>query len=279
MFMKEPRKVSGVPRVIAVTSGKGGTGKTFVTINLAGALSRSGNHVLLLDGDFGLANVHPLLGEHPGADISAVLEGRLRIEDILLPVADGFAVIPGARGRPSLSDPGPGRLSGLICAMDALTPPPDVLLIDTAGTISVNELRLIAAAGEVVVVTTPDAMALQDAAEYMRQLHDRHFIYRFLIIANKTRNHREAQSVMEKLQNLVGFHVNVVLKPLGHIPRDESVRRAPACMASVLEADPSSRAAGQLTRIAARLCAEPPAGALRGGLTFFYEKHLKAAGE
>lgn len=271
-------KNNTIPRVIAVASGKGGAGKTFIAVNLASAFHRSGKRVVLLDGDFGLANIHLLLGEKSEQDLEAVLSGKCTLEDILLPTAEGFTIIPGGRGRPLMAQLQAYQLSGLISAVDTLTVLPDVFLIDTAGSIGAQELQLIAAAGEVVIVATPDALALQDAAEYIRQLHISHHIQRFSIIANMAKSHREAHTMLEKLQNLVGFDVDVVLRPLGHVPVEESVRKSMTCMSSVIEAEPASKAARQLLMITERLNEEQVSPLKGGGLSFFYEQHMRAGG-
>ena len=268
-----------IPRVIAITSGKGGTGKTFFTVNLASALSRAGKRVLLLDGDFGLANVHLLLGEQPKINLEKVITGEHKIEDILLPTAEGFSIIPGSRGQPLMAELQPHQLQGLIAAVDELSCIPDVLLIDTAGSISTNELQLIAAAREVVVVTTPEMIALQDAAEYIRQLHQKYNIQHFSIVANKTSNHREAGNLMEKLQNLIGFDVHVVLKPIGNIPFEKLAGKSSTCMASIIESEPDSKAARNLISIAKNINHGTAfSSSSTGGLLFFYEKYLKAGG-
>jgi len=272
------KKNSTIPRVIAVVSGKGGTGKTFVAVNLASAFYREGKQVVLLDGDFGLANVHLLMGEKPEKNLEEVLAGQCEMKDILLPTTEGFTIIPAGRGRSLMAQLHPHQLIGLIAAVDGLEAPPDVLLLDTAGTISVEELQFIAAAGEVIIVTTPDLLSLQDAAEYIRQLHIRHHIQRFSIVANMTKNHREAHNMLEKLQNLVGFDVDVVLKPLGHVSLDDAARKSMSCLSSVIESEPDSKAAKQLFSIAKKISEDTSVPLLGGGLSFFYEKNLRAGG-
>ena len=268
-----------IPRVIAITSGKGGTGKTFFTVNLASALSRAGKRVLLLDGDFGLANVHLLMGEQPRISLEKVITGENKIEDILLSTSEGFSVIPGSRGQPSMADLQPNQLQGLIAAVDELSCTPDVFLIDTSGSISTNELQLIAAAREVIVVTTPEMIALQDAAEYIRQLHIKYNIQYFSIVANKTNNHREAGNLMETLQNLIGFDVHVVLKPIGNIPFEKLAGKSSTSMASIIESAPESKAARNLTGIAKNINhGAAYSSSSTGGLLFFYEKYLRAGG-
>ena len=102
------------PRVIAISSGKGGTGKTFFSVNLASLLQKKGKNVLLLDGDFGLANIHLLLGEQPEKNLDSVLRGECSLEEILLTTQEGFTIIPGGRGQSSLAHLKPTQLSGLI---------------------------------------------------------------------------------------------------------------------------------------------------------------------
>lgn len=270
---KEEQKIS-VPRVIAVTSGKGGTGKTFITVNLAKVFSQQGKHVVLLDGDFGLANIHLLLGKEPCHDLEAIFSGECEIEDVLMPVSEKLAVIPGGRGKPFMSQLNSYQLLGLISAMDAIKKVPDILLIDTAGTVSAEELQLIAAAGEVIIVLNPDMLSLQDTADYIRQLNICHHIQRFLLITNLTKNHREEHNILEKLQCLVGFDVDVILKPLGNVPKDEFISKSIMHKSSVMEFLPESKMTKHITEITEKLCREPVRLFPRGGLTFFYEHHI-----
>ena len=275
--MKEfDHKNNNVPRVIAIASGKGGVGKTFIAVNLASALSRCGKKVVLLDGDFGLANIHLLLGEKSEQDLEAVLAGKCELEEILLPTAEGFTIIPGGRGKPLMADLQPYQLSGLISAVDTLSSLPDIFLIDTAGSISMQELQLISAAGEIIIVITPDKLALQDAAEYIRQLHIGHSVQRFFIVSNMTKSHREAHNLLERLQNLVGFDVDVVLKPLGSVSSEESAKKSMACMSSVLESDPDSKVAKQINAITGKLNGDRVHSLKSGGLSFFYEQNMRA---
>ncbi len=264
------------PAVMAIVSGKGGVGKTFVAINLASALHRQGKQTLLLDADFGLGNIHLLLGEKADINLDMVLSGQHKIDDALIPTAEGFSIIPGERGKPLMANLSFFQLSGLISAIDSLETKPDVFLIDTAGSVSNEELQLVAAAEEIIVVITPDLLSLQDAAEYIRQINIHHGLQRFFIISNMTKNQREAQNLMEKLQNLVGFDVDVVLKPLGYLPKDDSVIRSVESMSSTLESEPESKVAKLVTTIADKLKKEDLNNNKHGGLSFFYENKIKS---
>ncbi len=272
MFTEEQK--ASVPRVIAVTSGKGGTGKTFITVNLAKAFCQQGKNVILLDGDFGLANVHLLLDKKPNHDLEAILSNECSIEDILIPVSERFSMIPGGRGKPFMAQLTPYQLLGLINAMDDIATRPDILLLDTAGTISAGELQLIAAAGEIIMVVTPDMLSLQDAADYIHQLYIHHHIQRFLLIANLTKNHREENKILEKLHSMIGFGIDIILKPLGHIPKDECVIKSSMCKHINPKIFPQSKTIKSIKQMTEKLCREPIKSFARGGLTFFYEQHI-----
>ena len=266
-----------IPKVIAIAGGKGGIGKTFIAINLSSALHRMGKKVILLDGDFGLANIHLLLGEKPNKNVTSVLEGQCNIEDILLPTHEGFALVPGSRGQPPLAQLKSKQLLSIISSVDQLNTLPDVLLIDTAGGIGETELLLVAAANEIVIVVTTDMMALHDAAEYIRQMSFIHGVHRFSIIINMSKNQREAYNALEQLHVLVGFDVDVVLHPIGSIILEDAVRQATSRMSSIIEFAPHSKATQQFFEIAEKIINNRHLH-LNNGLSFFYEHRIRARG-
>ncbi len=262
-----------VPRVIAVSSGKGGVGKTTVAINLAKAFHELGQKTLLIDGDFGLANIHLLMGKKTNQCLESALSGECSIEDVIIPTSEGFSILPSSRGDASLSYLTPKSLSSLISLVDGLQPAPEVLIIDSAGgSIRTEELQLVAAAHEIVLVTTPHMMELYDTAEYIRQLNFQCGLNKFFIIANQTKNQKEMRLIMTKLQELVGFEVDVVLNIVGYIPCcDQKSNKELVTPLTRFEKLQSNQT---FTKMARKLWDDKTTHTQLSGLIFFYEQSL-----
>ena len=282
-------------RVIAIASGKGGVGKSFLTFNLAEALAKMGQRVAILDADFGLANIELLASATPAKDESQktivdVLNGDCAIKDILVNGPAGIKIIPGGRGNPALAEPDCYRFLGLVSAIDPLAGEIDYLLVDTAGGLSPTDLQLLQAAGEVLVVITPEPLSQSDAADYISTLRRHCGIQQFGIVANMTRRQREGHSLMAALQQRISFEQDLVLRYCGHIPLEPEVARLADRFAnpyansfsknwhSLQQAHPDSKATRSLQMLAEvtnRKIFQPPQ---LGGITFFLEQSVSAGG-
>ena len=263
------------PRVIALVSGKGGVGKTCISINLASALHRQNKNVLLLDADFGITNIDLILdGKTLENDMEDVLSGDCEIDDIVFSSPDGFRIIPGGRGKPFMANLKSFDLLKLICAIDRMQNIPDFLVIDTAGGICSDELRLVATANQIVVVVTPDPLSLHDAAEYIRQLYFNHNIQHFSIITNQVKSQRESRYLMEKLQHFVGFEIDLVLRILGTVNSDNVLKSSLINGQSVISYAPLSKITKQFMHISENICSYKGLTSISGGLSFFLEKQV-----
>jgi flagellar biosynthesis protein FlhG len=158
-----PARVAGDTRVIAITSGKGGVGKTSVTTNLAVTLARWGQQVIVLDCDLGTANVDVMLGMHPRYTLQHVLSRQRRLDEVMTTGPHGVRVISGGSGLHELANLSDSRREDLLATFAQLEGQADVLLLDTGAGISANVLRFVVAAGEALVVTTPEPTAVTDA--------------------------------------------------------------------------------------------------------------------
>src|SRR5438128_1314990 len=158
-----PRQPLRRTRVLAVASGKGGVGKTNLTVNLAIALAREGKRAVVLDGDLGLANVDVLLGIHPRYTLQHVMSGQRSLGEVMVAAPGGIWVVPGASGLEELADMSEEQRQYLIGALGELDGRVDVLLIDTAAGVSREVSAFLEAAPEVIVVTTPEPAAITDA--------------------------------------------------------------------------------------------------------------------
>ncbi len=262
-------------RVVAVASGKGGVGKTNVSVNLAMALAASGKSVMLLDADLGLANVDVLLGLNPRWNLSHVLNGDCRLEDIVVSAAGGLKVIPAASGIRKMAGLNPQEHAGLIRAFSELGHDLDVLVVDTAAGISDSVVTFTRAAQEVVVVVCDEPASITDAYALIKVLSREYGCRRFHVLANMVRGAEEGQVLHDKLTRVTDRFLDVTLEYLGAVPYDEYVRKAVQRQRAVVEAYPASRAAAAFKKLAERADKWPVAETVSGHVQFFFERLIE----
>lgn len=259
-------------RVIAVTSGKGGVGKTSVAVNLSVAMAQAGRQVMLLDGDLGLANVDVMLGLQPSYNLAHVLEGKCTLEETLLAGPAGVMVIPASSGKRHMAELTPLQNAGLVQAFSELSRPIDVLIVDTAAGIADSVITFSQASQEVIVVVTGDPTSLTDAYALIKVLNRDHGVERIQVLANMVRDAAEAQNVYENLRRVAERFLDVTLSFMGGIPHDEWLKRAVRRQRAVVDAYPNCGATEAFRQLARK--AESwglPTGA-RGNLEFFVER-------
>jgi flagellar biosynthesis protein FlhG len=261
-------------QVIAVSGGKGGTGKTTVAVNLATALSDAGRRVLLLDGDLGLANVDVLLGLTPIGTLEQVLQGERQLEEIILRSSDGVSVIPATSGVARMAQLPPQELATIVRAFSALPGDFDTLLVDTAPGIGESVLAFCQAAQHQLLVIRNEPASLTDAYALIKTLSQERRVRRFRVLVNMTRAGSEPQNLFRRLQRVTDRFLDVALEYAGNIPDDDGVARAVRAQRSVLAAYPGGPAARAYRQLAsAALAWSPPAGA-PAGIQFFFEQML-----
>jgi flagellar biosynthesis protein FlhG len=265
-------------RVIAVTSGKGGVGKTNVSVNLSVALAIQGKRVLLMDADLGLANVDVLLGLHPASNLSHVIKGERTLEEIVIEGPAGLRVVPASSGIKAMAELSPAEHAGLVRAFSELSFNPDVLLIDTAAGISDSVVTFSEAAHEVVVVVCDEPASITDAYAMIKLLNREHRIHRFRILANMVRSAQEGIDLFRKLSKVSDRFLDVTLEYVGAIPHDEFLRKAIQKQRAVVDAYPRSRAAAAFSKIAQRLMHWPLPRSPSGSIEFFVERLLINSG-
>lgn len=259
-------------RVVAVASGKGGVGKTTVSVNLALALQQSGQRTMLLDADLGLANVDVLLGLQPRFNLSHLLEGRCTLADTILQGPLGLQIVPAASGLARMSQLSPQEHAGLIRAFSELDTPLDTLVVDTAAGIAGDVITFAQAAQELIVVVCNEPSSITDAYALIKVLSRDAGVDRVHVLANMARSALEGRETYEKLARVAERFLEARLDYAGTIPHDEGLRRSIQRQRSVMEAYPSSPAATAFRQLARRVEAwTPPAGA-RGNLEFFVER-------
>jgi flagellar biosynthesis protein FlhG len=262
-------------QVIAVTGGKGGVGKTSVSVNLATGLAAAGRRVVLLDGDLGLANVDVLLGLSPRHTLAHVLSGERTLDEILVKAPQGFSIVPAASGAADLASlSGAGHL-GLVQAFSSLASRLDVMIIDTAAGIAPGVLQFSQAAQHVLIVLCDEPASLTDAYALVKVLSRNHGVQRFHVLANMTRSPGEGSALFGKLERVAGRFLDVVLDYVGEIPDDDFVRRAIRAQRPVLDAFPSSPAGRAFKKLAGVADSWPVPAGPRGNLEFFVERLVR----
>jgi flagellar biosynthesis protein FlhG len=271
-------KLSGLSqpvRVIAVTGGKGGVGKTSVSVNLATGLAAAGRRVVLLDGDLGLANVDVLLGLTPRYTLAHVLSGERTLDEIMVTSQQGFKIVPAASGAANLAGMDGIAHLGLVQAFSSIATRLDVLIIDTAAGIAPGVLQFSQAAQHVLVVVTDEPASITDAYALIKVLSRDHGVTRFRVVANMSRNTGEGETLFNKLERVTSRFLDVLLEYAGEIPDDEHVRRAIKVQRPVLDAYPASQAGRAFKKLAASADKWPVPAGPRGNLEFFVERLVR----
>jgi flagellar biosynthesis protein FlhG len=262
-------------KVIAVTGGKGGVGKTNVCANLAVALSMLGRRVMLLDGDLGLANVDVLFGLQPLYNMGDVIRGQKSLEEVIVTGPAGVMVVPGASGITELANLSPAQHAGIVHAFSELTCDLDVMLVDTPAGISDLVLRFAEAAHEVVVVVCDEPTSITDAYAVIKVLSRERGVNRFRIVTNMTREGGHGRQLFEKLLRVTERFLQVSLDHAGSVPYDDRVWRAVQMQTPFVTAFPNSLAAAALKQMAHRADKWDAPRAARGNIEFFVERLLK----
>jgi len=271
--MNRPRPV----RVLAVASGKGGVGKTNVSVNLAVSLAHMGRKVLVFDADLGLANVDVMLGLHPQYNLSHVLSGERSLEEILVEGPAGVRIIPASSGIQRMAELSPAEHAGMIRAFSELSSEVDVLLVDTAAGISDSVVSFSKAAQEVIVVVCDEPASITDAYALIKLLNKEHNVRRFRVLANMAHSPQEGRELFAKIVRVTDrFLDDVVLDFMGSVPYDEYLRKAVQKQRPVVEAYPRSKAAQAFTSLAKKADSWPMPTAAGGYLEFFVERLVRS---
>ena len=220
------RNRQGQARVLAVTSGKGGVGKTNTSVNLAIALAQKGNKVILLDADLGLANVEVLLGLNSLYNLQHVVEGERTMPQILVDGPAGIQVVPGSSGLAKLADINEQGRQNALKGLRTLQDRADFIIIDTMAGISQNAVSFVVAADEVILVTTPEPSAIVDAYAMVKTVKQRRDDAVIRLIVNMVLNQKQAAAVATKLSNVTQQYLGRKVSYLGYVARDLHVSQA-----------------------------------------------------
>ncbi|HEX6707693.1 MAG TPA: MinD/ParA family protein [Albitalea sp.] len=248
-------------RIMAVTSGKGGVGKTFMAANIAAALSRRGERVLVLDADLGLANLDVVLNLYPKITLHDVFTGKAELAEAILPAPGGFSVLLAGSGLVEYSRLTPEVREQLLDVIQKVAPRYDRVLLDTGAGISDVVLYAVSLAGEVMVVATPEPTSLTDAYATIKVLAGQQQRRTIQLVVNQSSRLGEGRVIRGQLQQVVdrfvsnGTETPLKLELTGEVPTDLSVREAVQRRQLLLEAFPGSPAAKAVAAIAEKLAA------------------------
>lgn len=262
-------------RVIAVTSGKGGVGKTMVSINLSVALAQAGQRVTLLDADLGLANADVLLGLSPKLTLEDVLNGQCGLQDILLEGPSGIKLVPASSGVQKMVELADGERAGLMQAFSGLDEITDVLVIDTAAGIATNALQFCEASQEIIVVVCNEPASITDAYATIKVLHQQNGRDRFRILVNQVADKAEAENLFKNLVGVTDRFLDVTLQFCGHVGYDRQISVAGRKRQAIVESNPSAQAAIDLKKIANNVDKWPIPIEASGKLEFFLERMIE----
>jgi flagellar biosynthesis protein FlhG len=259
-------------QVIAITSGKGGVGKTSTSVNLASAMAMSGRQVMLLDGDLGLANVDVMLGLQPTYNLSHVLDGQCTLEETILEGPGGLMVVPASSGKKNMAELTRAENAGLVRAFSELSRPLDTLIVDTAAGIADSVITFSQASQEVIVVICNDPSSLTDAYALIKVLNRDHGVERVQVLANMVSNLTEGKEVHENLRRVAERFLDVTLNFMGIVPYDEWLKRSVRRQCAVVQAYPNCAAAQSFIQLAKKAEAWGSPKGARGNLEFFVER-------
>ena len=265
---------STLTKVISVTSGKGGVGKTNIISNLAYVLSSLGKKVLLMDADLGLGNIDILLGIAPKFNISHVLNGEKTLEEIIVKGPGGMSIIPASSGIQKVTDLSNDEKRFLLAAFENLNTDFDYFLIDTGAGISKNVTYFCIAAQEVIVVATPEPTSITDAYALMKVLSKNYGVNRFNLVVNIAKDKNDAMQVFKTLILVIDKYLgmDISLNFLGFIPYENGFPTVVRKQKLFTEIYPNSEVFKNLKKISEKLGQMETDFYSRGNIQFFFNK-------
>ena len=267
-----------LPRVIAVTSGKGGVGKTNIVGNMAVALSRMGKRVVIIDADVGLANIDIIFNLRPEYNIRHVISAEKTLNQVMVESDHGIKILPGGSGFADLTQLNEGEKLNLLSEFETLSDQADIIFVDTGAGISSNVLYFNSACDECIVIATREPTSITDAYAMMKVMSGEYGTKYFKLIVNMVDSEAQAKKVYAALSGALDKYLkNVVLEYAGHIPFDRQLQKAVQKRGLVMDNAQGSTAAKAMEDIAVSLGNRPVRTNSNGSLTFFMNKVFQSA--
>ena len=244
--------VQGFPstRVITVTSGKGGVGKSNFTLNFAIALQEAGYRTLIFDADIGMANIDVLIGSPARVNLYHVISGQMGLDEIVQTGPKGIHYIPGGSGFHNLLDLPKESFEHFLKVLEGWTERYDVILFDTGAGISKESLHFVTAAEETFVVTTPEPTAIADAYALIKVVHNASPDTKFRLVVNRATDAREGEQTAERITSVAQRFLQLEIPVLGYLPDDPLVMQAVKKQVPFTELYPNSKVSVQMQKIA-----------------------------
>ncbi|MBN1613649.1 MAG: MinD/ParA family protein [Deltaproteobacteria bacterium] len=259
-------------RVIAITSGKGGVGKTNITANLGYFLSKMKKRIMIIDADMGLANIDLILGLTPKYNLYHVLKGERTIADTLMVGPGGIKILPSASGIQEITELSKGQKLALLDELNAVNENLDFVLIDTGAGIAGNVMYFNMAAKEIIVVTSPEPTSLTDAYALIKILYRRYARKRFRILVNMVKDPAEGKEIFKRLSHATDHFLNITIEYLGYILYDDKLPEAVKRQKALAELHPYAPASKCMASLAEKLGMEDmPVQDEQGSIKFFWD--------
>src|SRR5579862_2463639 len=263
-------------RIIAISSGKGGVGKTNVVVNTALAMARQKRNVLILDADLGLANIDVVMGITPRFNLQHVISGQKNIREVVVQGEHGVQVISGGSGLADLANLSDRQRDALIGSLAELESMTDVLLVDTGAGIGPNVLQFILAAQELIVVTTPEPTAITDAYSLIKVVSRLSSDVVLKLLVNQVRTAQEADEITNNIAGVAKRFLHLEVGSYGSLPYDSNLVKAVRRQMPITLAYPNSPAAYGFHALAARIWNEEvPALQSKPGIMNFFRRVVK----
>lgn len=263
-------------RILAISSGKGGVGKTNVVVNVALAMARQNHRVLILDADLGLANIDVVMGIQPRFNLQHVISGQKSIREVVVDGELGIQVISGGSGLADLANLSESQRDVLIGSLAELESMADVLLVDTGAGIGPNVLQFILAAQELIIVTTPEPTAITDAYSLIKVVSRLSSDVTLKLLANQVRTAQEAEEITNKIVSVARRFLHLDVGSYGSLPYDSNLIKAVRRQTPVMMAYPNSPSALAIRNLAARIWnEEPPELQYKPGILNFFRRIVK----
>jgi flagellar biosynthesis protein FlhG len=248
----------GSTRVLSITSGKGGVGKTNIATNLACALVQKGKKVLVFDADLGLANIDILMGITPEYTIEHVIKGKKRLSDVIITTPEGVHILPSSSGVEELTNLSLFQKKRLIEEFSLLNDTYDFIIIDTPAGISSNVIYFNLAASEIINVIEPDPTSFTDAYALMKVLSVRYGVEEFNIVVNCVDSEAQAREIFQKMNMVCERFLQVRLRYMGHIFKDKKLLQAVRNQRPVTVLYPYSKASRCIYSLSDTICKVVP---------------------